>query len=55
MTYPDTSDDARQCARESLCEGCDGTEISCPCHMEDRCEGFQDEAIKIQTEMDEEG
>lgn len=55
MTYRDTSDEARQCARESLCEACDGTEVGSPCPMEDRCDGFKDEAVKIQAEMDEEG
>ena len=54
MTYRDTSDEARQCARESLCEACDGIEVGCPCPMEDRCDGFKDEAIKIQEEMDNE-
>jgi hypothetical protein len=54
MTYRDTSDEARQCARESLCEGCEGVEIGYPCHVEDQCDGFKDEAIKIQKEMDEE-
>lgn len=54
MTYSETTDEARQCARESLCEGCEGIDTGFPCHMEDRCDGFKDEAIKIQEEMDNE-
>ena len=52
MTYPDTSDEARQCARESLCEACDGRTPSREC--ERICDDFHMEAVKIQNEMEEE-
>ena len=37
----------KQLIRESLCDGCNGAKYGLPCNVEDRCEEFQKEMIKL--------
>ena len=44
----------KQLIRESLCDGCNGAKYGLPCNVEDRCEEFQKEMIKLLKEIERE-